>query len=139
MEADPKFSDASFLAYAQKLRQQHPRILSLQLARDGKVSHIEPSTRAEFGTLGLDLRRNPADAAAVDQSIEKGTPIFTGPLRLGPNEVFIYRKPIYLGDGQPSRAQFWRFSSVVMGRNAVVCLFGLCDQTGKYRYALRLG
>jgi small-conductance mechanosensitive channel len=89
--------------------------------------------------LGLDLRRNTTETDLVNQSIEKGLPLLLGPFRLGPGaEVFSFRRPIYLGDGTPSAARFWGFAGVVMRRNEVVCMFKVCDEPGKYIYAIRL-
>lgn len=139
VEANPNFTDATFRAYAQKLRQQHPRIAALHLAKDAKISHADPAAHAEFGVIGLDLRRNAAEAALVNQSIAKGTPLLLGPFRLGPGaEVFSLRRPIYTGDGTPSAERFWGFAGVVIRRNEVVCMFTVCEEPGKYRYAMRI-
>ena len=53
-------------------------------------------------------------------------------------ETFVYRRPIYLGDGTPSRDRFWGFATIRISRDAVVCALGACEQPPKYRHALRL-
>jgi small-conductance mechanosensitive channel len=135
VEADPNFTDTSFARYAERIRQLHPRIASVQLARDAKVSHLSPPDAERIGT---DLRKDPADAAAIDKSIATGTPILAGPISVGHRTVFIYRQPIYIGDAPPSRDRMWGIATILMDRDAVVCPLGACVQPPKFRQALRL-
>lgn len=54
------------------------------------------------------------------------------------DDVFLYARPIFLGDGHPSPAQFWGFAGINIDDDAVVCPLGLCDSKPKYRMASRL-
>ena len=135
VESEPDFKDAAFQRYAEKIWQLHPNILSLRLARDAKNSHVSPPDPA---AIGIDLGRTPADPTIIDQSIATGQSFIAGPVRVaGIDDVFIYRRPIFLDTGS-SRDRFWDFATIFIARDAVVCAFGVCDNASKYRHALRL-
>jgi sensor domain CHASE-containing protein len=100
------------------------------------MSHLSP---ADQERLGSDLRRRPAEAAAIEHSIATGEPILAGPMRIGnTGETFVYRRPIYLGDGTASPDRFWGFATIRIARDAVVCKLGACEQPAKFRQAMRL-
>ncbi|MEI9804197.1 MAG: mechanosensitive ion channel domain-containing protein [Pseudolabrys sp.] len=88
--------------------------------------------------IGADLRQVPSDAVEIDRSVASGAPILSGPVSFTRSEVFVYRQPIYVGEGPPSRERLWGFATVFIDRNAVVCPLGACAQPPKYRQALRL-
>lgn len=135
VEADPNFSEDSFQRYAARIRQLHPDIVSLQLARNTVTAHVSPS---DSDRVGLDLRQLHDEAAMIEPAIATGKPILSGPVRVGAVDTFIYRRPIYLGDGTPSRDRFWGFATIQIARDAMVCPLGVCAHPPKYRYALRL-
>ncbi|MDB5579321.1 MAG: hypothetical protein JWR80_4497 [Bradyrhizobium sp.] len=135
VEADPNFTDVGFERYAERIRQLHPRIVSLRLARDGKLTHISPP---EPDRIGADMRQTPEEGAAIERSINSGTPLLAGPFSFGHGEAFIYRQPIYIGDGPPSRERLWGVATILIDRNAVICPLGACTQPPTYRQALRL-
>lgn len=137
--ARPNLTDAEFRDFAQRLRQESPELLSIRLARGGKISHAEPPDSIDQSLFGTDLTRGPAEAALNASSIDTGTPILTGPQRLPDgSEAFLYRKPVYLGDGSPSRDRFWGFATVLIDRKVVLCKLGLCAEPQRFATAVRL-
>jgi small-conductance mechanosensitive channel len=137
--ARPNLTDAEFREFAQRLRQESPELLSIRLARDGKVSHAEPPDSIDPSLFGTDLTRGPAEAALNAMSIDTGTPVLTRPQRLPDgSEAFLYRRPIYLGDGSPSRDRFWGFGTVLIDRKVVLCKLGLCVEPQRFTTSVRI-
>ena len=135
VESDPNFSSISFERYAERIRQLHPRIFSIRLARNGKITHISPS---EPDRIGADIRQTPEEGADIERAVTTGTPLLSGPFSFGHGEAFVYRQPIYLGDGPPARDRLWGIATILIDRNAVICPLGACTQPPTYRQALRL-
>ncbi len=137
--AKPNMTDAEFREFAQRLRRESPELLSIRLARGGKISHAEPADSIDPSLLGTDLTRGPAEAALNAASIESGIPVLAGPQRLPDgSEAFVYRRPVFLGDGSPSRERFWGFVTVLIDRKVVLCKLGLCEQPQRFSTAVRL-
>lgn len=139
VSAHPDFSEVEFRQFAQRLRRANPDLMSIRLARGGKISHVEPADSIDPALIGHDLARSAADAAANQRAVETGTPVFSGPVNM-PNgdQAFLYRRPVFLGDQRPSADNFWGFSTVLIDRKALVCHLGICADSQKYRFAMRL-
>lgn len=137
--ARPNLTDGEFREFAQRLRQESPELLSIRLARDGKISHAEPRDSIDQSLFGTDLTRGAAEAALNAASIESGVPVLTGPQRLPDgSQAFVYRRPVFLGDGTPSRERFWGFATVLIDRRVVICKLGLCEEPQRFSTAVRL-
>lgn len=135
----PDLTDSEFREFAQRLRRESPELLSIRLARAGRISHAEPLDSIDQSLFGTDLTRGPAEAALNAASIESGIPVLVGPQRLPDgSEAFVYRRPVFLGDGTPSRDRFWGFATVLIDRKAVVCKLGLCEEPQRFDAAVRL-
>lgn len=137
--AKPNMTDAEFREFAQRLRRESPELLSIRLARGGKISHAEPADSIDPSLLGTDLTRGATEAALNAASIESGIPVLAGPQRLPDgSEAFVYRRPVFLGDGSPSRDRFWGFATVLIDRKVVLCKLGLCEEPQRFTTAVRL-
>lgn len=137
--ARPDMSDAEFRDFARRLRQESPELLSIRLARGGKISHAEPLDSIDPSLFGTDLTRGAAEAALNAASIDSGVPVLAGPQRLPDgSEAFVYRRPVFLGDGSPSRDRFWGFATVLIDRKVVLCKLGLCEEPQRFSTAVRI-
>ncbi len=137
--ARPNMTDAEFRDFAQRLRRESPELLSIRLARGGKISHAEPADSIDPSLIGTDLTRGASEAAQNAAAIDSGIPVLAGPQRLPDgSEAFVYRKPVYLGDGSPARDRFWGFATVLIDRKVVLCKLGLCEQPQRFVTAVRL-
>jgi two-component system cell cycle sensor histidine kinase/response regulator CckA len=86
--------------------------LSVQLARDGVISHVWPMKGNE-AAFRLDLVRHPVHARFVQRVIETGAPLIYGPFELvqGGTGVAL-RIPVFVEVGGVER--FWGLSSAIL-------------------------
>ncbi|WP_051261130.1 sensor domain-containing diguanylate cyclase [Desulfovibrio inopinatus] len=104
-------SQDDFALLAQDTLADHPGINTVQLARDGVVTHVYPKEGNE-SVLGLDILHGlPKDQQpAVSSAMQSSRPFLAGPVDLVQGgKSFIVRTPVYLKDAQQDgkKPQFW--------------------------------
>lgn len=111
-----------FKRAAVELAGNDKRILSLQLAQDGIVSHVWPYQRNR-SALGHDLLADPGRRVAAQWAIDSHKLWVAGPVKLKQGGVaLIGRYPIFLKGGNASKGEetFWGFASILINWPALM-------------------
>lgn len=104
---EPELTDTRFSRIAGALHRNLSGTLSLQLAPNGIVSYIYPST-TDAGRLDNNLFENPVTAQSAANTLRVKTLTVDGPRELQQNgKGMVVRNPIFLG------GQFWGFATAV--------------------------
>ncbi|MEA4858102.1 PAS domain S-box protein [Solidesulfovibrio sp.] len=114
--SDPGASPQAFAAFAASLVEGVPGIRSLQLARDGVVSHVFPETGND-GILGLDLVRGLPSAQRKDllDALRYGRAVVTPPVDLlQGGQGLIAREPVFPAGPGPKPARLWGLATVII-------------------------
>ncbi len=86
--------------------------LSLQLARDGVISHIWPLVGNE-AAYRFDILNSPVHGPFVRRLIETRVPLLYGPFTLVQGgSAFALRVPVFVGEGE--RERFWGVASAIV-------------------------
>ncbi|WP_428562031.1 MAG: PAS domain S-box protein [Solidesulfovibrio sp. DCME] len=136
--SDPEVTRQAFAAFAASLIEGVPGIRSLQLARDGVVSHVFPETGND-GILGLNLVRDlpPGQRQPLREALEHGRVVVTGPVDLlQGGQGLIAREPVYPAGPQPKPARLWGLATVIIDTGTFFASLHL-DQDMGLRLAIR--
>jgi len=115
-EARPDLDSQAFRSFCQRLLGSDPEVRSLQLAPDGRVRRVFPLAGNE-GIVGFDLLGSPRDRPQALRTIELGTLLVVGPLRLRQGGIgLIGRRPVFRDQ------RFWGFATVVLDLPALMDL-----------------
>lgn len=107
LASEPELTDIRFSRIAGALHRNLSGTLSLQLAPNGIVSYIYPST-ADAGRLKNNLFENPVTAESAANTLRVKTLTVDGPRELQQNgKGIVVRNPVFLG------GQFWGFATAV--------------------------
>lgn len=94
----PGLDQDEFQQFARPFLRTAPQILSLQLARDNRVSHILPLAGNE-AALGLDLRTRTREWPLIQKAIDEHRTVISDRVALiQGGQAVIVRTPIYLAD-----------------------------------------
>lgn len=128
----------SFLAFAEELGSKTESIRSLQLARDGIVSHVWP-LEENSPAIGHNLLEDPTTREMAELAIQSRRMWLVGPVRLiQGGEALIGRQPIFVQNPEnPQQETFWGFATILLDLSKVLEESGLRTEDDLYRYALR--
>lgn len=116
-----------FNALASQAIKTHPHIRSIAIAPDNVISMVYPFAGNER-VVGLNYATIPEQYKTVQQAMQTGMPLLSGPHRLVQGGVgFILRTPVYTSKGLSSGAQprYWGVASIVTNVDAIFEAGGL--------------
>ena len=115
---------------AQKLLQQQPDIITVAIAPDLKVTHVEPLEGNE-SVLGLDYRQVPAQYASIAEAIRSGGPTLSEPVDLVQGgRGYILRHPVFASARDTKNGDLWGIVSIVMPEDKLLDPFVPDDPHG---------
>jgi len=104
-------TDAQLEGVAERLLELAGGTLSVQLARDGVISHVWPMKGNE-AAVGLNLLESPAHGTFTRRVFENREPLLYGPFELVQGGAGLaLRIPIFVRDG--GRERFWGLASAI--------------------------
>lgn len=136
---NPNASDAEFASFVQDYLDEHPEVISIGVAPDLVVQSVFP-LKGNEKALGLDYRRNKEQFPKVQQAMETGNGIVTGPVNLVQGGLgLILRKPIFLqtGSAQSQTKEPWGILSMVVDYDAFLSGMGLSEFNSRYDILIR--
>jgi PAS domain S-box-containing protein len=117
---NPDVTPRQFAVFAAGLSEGMPGLRSLQLARDGVVSHVYPE-QGNPGILGLSLRHDlpSAQRGALLRTLDAGQTAVDGPeTLLQGGRGIIARTPVFLPDGPRVPARLWGVATLIIDADA---------------------
>ncbi len=134
--AQDELSQQQFELFAEQFGQEMSAVKSLQLAKDGIVSHVWPY-EANKQALGHNLLGDPARERAARKAIESRNIWVAGPVRLLQGGVaLIGRYPIFKKQ-QSEQSSFWGFATILIDLPAMFEQLGIYPENADYRLAVR--
>ncbi|WP_339819645.1 ATP-binding protein [Sulfitobacter dubius] len=138
---NPDISQAEFSARATEFMAKNPDVINLAVAPNLVVSIVHPY-EANQSVLGLDYRKNPAQLPKVEQAMQSGEGLVTGPVDLVQGgRGLILRHPVFYandttqGAGAPARP--WGLLSMVIDYNAFLTRLNIPELSENYDLAIR--
>ncbi len=110
-----EITQEEFAQLAEDVLVDHPGIKTIQLAKDGIISHVYP-LKGNESVLGLNLLRDLPEnqKAAVEASKNASNIFLAGPVSLVQGGIsFIARVPVFLPARQNSEPRFWGFVTLL--------------------------
>ena len=113
---NPNISQTEFSARAAEFTAQNPEVINLAAARDLVVNIVHPF-EVNKSVLGLDYRKNPDQLPKVQQAMESGAGLITGPVDLVQGgKGLILRQPVFYAQSHSTAAspRPWGLLSMVI-------------------------
>ncbi|MEI9804198.1 MAG: hypothetical protein WDN48_06620 [Pseudolabrys sp.] len=134
----PDLDAASFNNYTRNFRRGRDSLRRVFVARDGKILYSDRPPLDAESFPRIERKLTPPEPAAVAAE-QKGSVVMVGPFKTSAkDDVFLYARPIFLGDGKPGSGSFWGYAGLLVDDDAIVCPLGLCESKPKYRVAVRV-
>ncbi|MDC0662287.1 CHASE domain-containing protein [Marinobacter sp. SS21] len=127
-----------FAQVASELAGSDPNVLSLQLAKDGVVSHVWPFEQNKQA-LGHQLLEDPQRRLAAELAIDSRSLWVAGPVQLLQGGVaLIGRYPIFTRARESESERFWGFATILVDWHAILeSMSEPLEADTEFRFALR--
>lgn len=126
-----EISEELFAALARQAIKGHPQIRNIAAAPDNVITLLYP-LEGNGQVLGLHYSTLPEQYTAVQQAMQSGSRVFSGPHNLVQGgRGLIARVPVFTGRGQPEGAtpRYWGVVSVVTNIDALLDRGGINDSS----------
>ena len=136
---NPTISQAEFSARATEFMADNQDVINIAVAPDLVVTIIHP-LEPNRSVLGLDYRQNEAQRPKVEQAMESGEGLVTGPVDLVQGgRGLILRHPVFYSNGGPDveANRPWGILSMVLDYDAFVARLQIPELAEKYDLAIR--
>ena len=135
---NPTITQSEFSARAAEFMAENQDVINLAVAPDLVVTIVHPY-EANRGVLGLDYRQNAAQLPKVEQALQSGEGLVTGPVDLVQGgRGLILRHPIFDSTGTNAAPDSpWGILSMVVDYDALVTRLQIPELTEKYDLAIR--
>ncbi len=121
-----------FNALASQTIKANPHIRIIALAPDNRVTMIYPIAGNE-AVLGLRYQTVPEQYKDIEQAMESGVPVLSGPVRLVQGRMsFVLRSPVFTSKDVPrgKKTRYWGVTSVVAGVSDIIEAGGVNSSKG---------
>ncbi|NUH65688.1 CHASE domain-containing protein [Sulfitobacter sp. S0837] len=136
---NPDISQTEFSARAAEFSARNPEVLNLAAARDLVVNIVHP-LESNKSVLGLDYRENPAQLPKVQQAMNSGSGLITGPVDLVQGgRGMILRQPVFYAqaDGSMTSPRPWGLLSMVIDYDRFVEQLEISETLQTYDVVIR--
>ncbi len=136
VRANEHIEERRFQRFAEDLGGNIPAIRSLQLAPNGIVTHVWPSS-SNKKAIGHDLLADPNRRAAAEKAIDARRIWLAGPVNLLQGGVaLIGRQPIFISIKE-QQEKFWGFATVLIDLPELLQEVELNNEEARIHYAIR--
>lgn len=137
VSGQPELNADAFANYTRNFRRGRDNLRRVVLIRDGKVLYSDRPPLDAESFPRIERRVAPSEPT-TQAAMQNGAVVINGPFKTSDrNDVFLYARPIFLGDGKAQASQFWGFAGILIDDDAIICPLGLCDPKPKHTIAIR--